>query len=82
MAWIIHNGMGFPVVPHTIVETEDPTGERYTGRADDPMNVCESSNSWIWEGENPSSFEISRYRIVHPISVEPVEKHLALMEAD
>lgn len=78
--WVKHNGLGCPVPWETIVETEDPTGERHTGRADDPMNVCENGNSWIWEGETPSSFEISRYRLVHPIEAKCVGKTLALME--
>ncbi len=66
--------MGCLVPWHTIVETIDPSGEKHTGRADDQMNVCEYGNSWNWEDEAPSGYEISAYRI---IVAKPVEKQLA-----
>jgi len=68
MPWITHNGLGCPVPFDTIVETEDPTNERHIGPAGDPMNVDEYGNSWIWEEEEPRSWEISRYRIMQPES--------------
>lgn len=64
--WIRHNGLGCPVPWDTIVETEDLRGERHVGRADDPMNIDEFGNSWVWEDEQPQCFEITFYRIVQP----------------
>ena len=68
MDWIDHHGLGCPVSFDTIVETEDPSGERHIGAAGDPMNVDENGNSWVWAGEVPESYEISRYRIIQEIA--------------
>jgi hypothetical protein len=64
MSWINHHGLGCPVPFYTIVETEDPTGERHVGQAGDQMNIDENGSSWIWEEEEPKSWEISRYRVL------------------
>ena len=64
MSWIDHHGLGCPVPFDTTVETVDPTGERHIGAAGDPMNVDENGNSWVWAGEEPESYEITRYRII------------------
>lgn len=66
MRWIDHNGLGCPVSFATIVETQDPTGERHIGPAGCAMNVCEHGNSWVWESEIPESYEIVRYRVMQP----------------
>lgn len=78
MSWVEHHGLGCPVPYSTIVETEDPTGERHVGAAGDPMNVDENGNSWIWEEEEPRSWEISRYRVLAP---ESLDRELAIEES-